>query len=53
MSNQLNIFEETRKDRYKEFYNNFYKGVAERYAKERRDKVKSKRERISIRIKQN
>ncbi len=51
MSNQLSIFEESRKRRYKAFYDDFYKGVAERYQKKLRDEQINKHERISILIK--
>lgn len=51
MSNQLNLFKESRKRRYKAFYNDFYKGVKERYERERREKQINKQERISILIK--
>ena len=50
MSNQLSLFEESRKRRYKAFYDDFYKGVRERYERERRAKQINKYERISILI---
>ncbi len=51
MGTQLNLFKESHKGRYKAFYDDFYKGVAERYQKQLRDKQKSKCQRISILIK--
>lgn len=50
MSNQLSLFEESRKRQYKAFYDDFYKGVAERYQNSLRDKQINKHERISILI---
>lgn len=53
MANQLSLFEESHKRRYKAFYDDFYKGVAERYQNKLRDKQINKHERISILIKTN
>ena len=48
MSKQLSLFEENHKRRYKAFYDNFYKGVKERYQKELRAAKINKQVRISI-----
>ena len=37
MTKQLNIFDQHRKDRYKIFKENFYKGVKERYENKKHD----------------
>jgi hypothetical protein len=50
MGNQLNIFEENQKRSYKDFYNNFYKGVKERYKSEAIEFKRRKGVAISISI---
>ena len=50
MSNQINMFAEVDKARYRAYYNNFYKGVKERYQKELREAKTIKFKTISILI---
>ena len=51
MQNQLNLFKESHKRRYKAFYDDFYKGVRERYHEQLKAEQNDKHERISILIK--
>ena len=51
MAKQIDIFEQAKKKRYKDFYKKFYKGVKERYQNELKQAKISKHERISIKIK--
>ena len=53
MAKQIDIFEQAKKKRYKDFYKKFYKGVKERYQNELKQAKISKHERISIKIKTN
>ena len=48
MSQQLALFKEEEKRRYKKHYDSFYKGVKERYESERRERLRSSDEMIMI-----
>ena len=37
MKKQLNIFEQQKEETYKAYYNSFYKGVKERYQKQKKN----------------
>jgi len=50
MEGQLNIFKENQKNRYKAFYNDFYKGVKERYKESMREFKNDKEAAVSISI---
>ena len=51
MGKQLDIFEQEKSSKYKIYYDNFYRGVSERFEKENYELKVRKYENISISIK--